>query len=664
MSDTQSDTQSVYWMDVKPTMPDNTAIQVLMERCGCSRKRAVTLLGIWNNDVDEAEKHHRMMESYTQDLHDESPSSTPEFLELAQSDPSSKGPFRSRSNSVKSHSTSSDMGYQSDAQKSVHDTNEDSSPKEWDFILPRLPWLEISTEDDFSPDSLAAAIQHGATTYRLRSYMNIYDPRLLRQDINANVMGFPLIFYAVESNDENMVRLLTEFGASASAVYEAFQVPLLAFAIMCGETLQLDTTNMVCVLLSKGASANSIPVDLFTPYLRDEATSIGQKGKNVISAAAETAWCSPATKTRLAKNINLTQRYFLEKSTKMKPPSSKKRQIARIKNCQGLLGIPYFLVGQTVATELLIQRLLTHLMMPTKQPLVLCFAGPSGHGKTELARQLGHLLSLDLEVVDCTTFTHEMELFGPRAPYHGYQTGSAVNNFLVEHSGRQCIVFLDEFEKTTKEIHQSLLLPFDNGEYRDRRTGDRINCSNTIWIMATNALDDTILDFYDHNDAIAGENADERARLLRKLCQQLQEGFLQKFGAPVTGRISDFIPLLPFSAGEQAVITHKCLLELAEDLRLPISLVKGPAERLIGDIRLLIRRDGTVCSTLAKAHYHNKLGARSLKAGAEKVKRIVLDAYLDDDEEIEEQNTLRDVVVDVDGEEIVSKILPVTKTAA
>ncbi|KAL6816078.1 P-loop containing nucleoside triphosphate hydrolase protein [Trichoderma camerunense] len=610
MSDTPSDTQSVFWMDVKPNMPDNTAIQVLMERCGCSRERAVTLLG---------------------------------------------------------------ARYQSDAKESVHDTNEDSRPKEWDFILPRLPRLDISTEDDFSPDCFAAAIQHGATAYRLQDYLRNYDSRLLEQDINANVMGFPLIFYAVESNDENMVRLLLEFGASASAVYEASQVPLLAFAIMCGETLQLDTTNMVCVLLSKGASANSIPMDLFAPYLRDEATSTGQKGKSAIDATTETAWCSPATKTRLARNINLTQRYFLEKSTKMKPPSAKKRQIARIKNCQGLLGVPYFLVGQTVATELLIQRLLTHLMMPTKQPLVLCFAGPSGHGKTELARQLGHLLSLDLEVVDCTTFTHEMELFGPRRPYHGYQTGSSVNNFLVEHSGRRCIVFLDEFEKTTTEIHQSLLLPFDNGEYRDRRTGDKINCSNTIWIMATNALDDTILDFYDQNDAIAGDDADERTRLLKKLGQQLQERFLQIFGmanldsctqAPVTGRISDFIPLLPFSAGEQAVITHKCLLELAEELRLPINLIKGPKERLIGDIRLLIRRDSTVCSTLAKAHYHNKLGARSLKAGAEKVKRIVLDAYLDDDEEIEEQNTLRDVVVDVDGDEIVGKILPVAKTTA
>ncbi|EHK17444.1 uncharacterized protein TRIVIDRAFT_160288 [Trichoderma virens Gv29-8] len=560
------------------------------------------------------------------------------------------------------------MGYKSEAEESTDDTHEDNHPKEWDFTLPRLPRLEISTEDDFSPDSLAAAIQHGATASRIRSYLTIYDPRLLGQDINANVMGFPLIFYAVASNDEDMVRLLTEFGASASAVYEASRVPLLAFAIMCSETLQIDTTNMVSVLLSKGASARVIPIDLFTPYLQDVIASSEHKGQTPTDGCAEAAWCSQATKARLSKNINLTQRYFLEKSTKMKPPSTKRRQIARIKNCQELLGIPYFLVGQTVATELLIQRLLTHLMMPMKQPLVLCFAGPSGHGKTELARQLGHLLSLDLEVVDCTTFTHEMELFGPRRPFVGYEQGSAVNNFLAKNSGKKCIVFLDEFEKTTKEIHQTLLLPFDNGEYRDRRNGDKINCLNTIWIMATNALDDAILEFYDHNEGIAGDDMEEKSRLLRKLSQQLQEGFLQQFGAnsqaPVTGRISDFIPLLPFSSGEQAVITHKCLLGLAQELRLPIQLSKSPLERLIGDLRLLIRRDGAVCSTLAKAHYHNKLGARSLKAGAEKVKRIVLDAYLDDDEEIEEQNNLRDVVIDVDGGEIVGKILPTTKTGA
>jgi hypothetical protein len=56
-------------------------------------------------------------------------------------------------------------------------------------------------------------------------------------------------------------------------------------------------------------------------------------------------------------------------------------------------------------------------------------------------------------------------------------------------------------------------------------------------------------------------------------------------------------------------------------------------------------------------HYHVKLGARSLMAGAEKVKRIVLEVYLNDDEEITEREGLRDFVVDVDDGEIVGKLL-------
>ncbi|KAL6886505.1 P-loop containing nucleoside triphosphate hydrolase protein [Trichoderma longibrachiatum] len=651
-------------MDIKPDMTDENEerVQTLVKECGCTRKRAIALLMICKNDVEAARRHHQVLESYSPTTRDESPSpSAPVLVELL-NNPTFRSPW-SLSTPPKSRRESLNMGCESDAQESTPGSDKSSHSKDWDFTLPRLPVLKIFTEDDFSPDSLASAIQHGASVHRMRGYLNNYDSALLKQDISANVMGFPLIFYAVETNDENMVRLLIDFGASASAVYEASQVPLLAFAIMCGETLQLDTTNMVNVLLSKGASPYTIPMELYVPYLVDIEKSLDMKGQKVVeepAEAAQAAWCSEATKERLVKNINLTQRYFLEKSTKLKRPSTRRRQVARIKHCEGLLGIPYFLVGQGVATELLTQRLLTHLMMPTRQPLVLCFAGPSGHGKTELARQLGHLLTLDLEVVDCTTFTHEMELFGPRRPYHGYEKGSAVNNFLAQHAGRKCIIFLDEFEKTTKEIHQTLLLPWDNGEYRDRRTGDRINCSNTIWIMATNALDETILDFYEHNNAIVGEDVDERIRLVRQLSQQLREAFLQQFGAPVTGRISDFIPLLPFSKGEQAVITHKCLLELAHDLRQPINLTKGH-ESLIGDIRLHIRKDGTVCSILAKKHYHSRLGARSLKTGAETVKRLVLDAYLDDDEEIEEHQYLRDAVIDVEGKDIVGKILPLAK---
>lgn len=68
------------------------------------------------------------------------------------------------------------------------------------------------------------------------------------------------------------------------------------------------------------------------------------------------------------------------------------------------------------------------------------------------------------------------------------------------------------------------------GEYQDRRNGDKINCSKTIWILATNALDNTILDFCEDNDAITGDDGDEKSRQVRKLSQQLRESFLQQFG--------------------------------------------------------------------------------------------------------------------------------------
>lgn len=103
--------------------------------------------------------------------------------------------------------------------------------------------------------------------------------------------------------------------------------------------------------------------------------------------------------------------------------------------------------------------------MPTGRPLVLLFAGPSGHGKTEVARNLGRLLGTPLKTVDCTHLDFETDLFGPWSPYQGWEKGSAVNNYLVSNSGKRCVVFMDEFEKTKDKVRQALLLPFESGEY-------------------------------------------------------------------------------------------------------------------------------------------------------------------------------------------------------
>lgn len=70
------------------------------------------------------------------------------------------------------------------------------------------------------------------------------------------------------------------------------------------------------------------------------------------------------------------------------------------------------------------------------------------------------------------------------------------------------------------------------GEYQDRRHLTTIDCSKTIWILATNALDDTIQSFCTtHKEELFdSSNEDEKQILARRLSKKLKESFLAQFG--------------------------------------------------------------------------------------------------------------------------------------
>ena len=500
--------------------------------------------------------------------------------------------------------------------------------------------------------------------------------------INGTVEGIPSIFYAVKSNDADLVRLWASYDANIAVVHPASGTPLLAYAIGLSEELDgCDTSDMVTTLLSLGASPKCIPDAFYQPYNRDlpeDELLVHIDGVDADGADLhyEWQWCRHASiRRRMVRTMHLTNRYHLDRATRLPRVSIRHRQVAAMRNAKGVLGIPHYLVGQTIAAHQLMRKLLTYLTVPSKKPLVLVFAGPSGHGKTELARKLGQLLDLALEVVDCTNVKEEIELFGPRAPYFGSENGSPLNNFIARNNGRRSIVFLDEFEKTSSKIHQTLLVPFDNGEYQDRRYRSMVDCSRTIWILATNALDRTILGFCSDNPAIlqhdtASGQSDYLKSLSRKLAGELRSSFLDCVGAPVTGRVSDFIPFLPFSKGEQAVVTHKFLLDLAKHVAAPVVL--GPAQgkdvgrtsggsgsedqhQALGNIKLCVRRDASVCTRLAEAEYREDLGARTLSNAVGNVKDLLVESYLEEDAEIEETNgqPKTEYVVDVRAGEIV-----------
>ena len=105
------------------------------------------------------------------------------------------------------------------------------------------------------------------------------------------------------------------------------------------------------------------------------------------------------------------------------------------------------------------------------------------------------------------------------------------------------------------------------------------------------------------------------------------------------------------------MVVHKYLLELGSTVEGPVDLSPGPREKLLGNVRVRIRRDASVCRILAQAEYHSDLGARSLINAVDSIKSLLVEAYLEIDEQIVETIQKSTFLVDVQSGEIVVKMI-------
>ncbi len=127
------------------------------------------------------------------------------------------------------------------------------------------------------------------------------------------------------------------------------------------------------------------------------------------------------------------------------------------------------------------------LREPEKPIGCYLFAGPTGVGKTEVARQLSHLLGVELLRFDMSEYMERhtvSRLIGAPPGYVGFDQGGLLTDGVDQHP--HCVLLLDEIEKAHPDLFNILLQVMDYGKLTDHN-GKSIDFRNVIVIMTTNA---------------------------------------------------------------------------------------------------------------------------------------------------------------------------------
>ncbi|KQQ46780.1 ATP-dependent Clp protease ATP-binding subunit ClpA [Rhizobium sp. Leaf311] len=146
--------------------------------------------------------------------------------------------------------------------------------------------------------------------------------------------------------------------------------------------------------------------------------------------------------------------------------------------------------GQDIAIEALstaIKLARAGLREPNKPIGSYVFSGPTGVGKTEVAKQLAASLGVEMLRFDMSEYMERhtvSRLLGAPPGYVGFDQGGLLTDGVDQHP--HCVVLLDEIEKAHPDIYNILLQVMDHGSLTDHN-GKKIDFRNVILIMTTNA---------------------------------------------------------------------------------------------------------------------------------------------------------------------------------
>lgn len=212
--------------------------------------------------------------------------------------------------------------------------------------------------------------------------------------------------------------------------------------------------------------------------------------------------------------------------------------------------------GQDAAIDALagaIKMARSGLGRPDKPIGSFLFSGPTGVGKTEVARQLAFIMGVELQRFDMSEYMERhavSRLIGAPPGYVGFDQGGLLTEAITKQP--HCVLLLDEIEKAHPDVYNILLQVMDHGTLTDNN-GRKADFRNVIIVMTTNAgaqsLTRNTIGF-----ATAATAGDELAEIKRL------------FSPEFRNRLDATISFTPLSADIILRVVDKFLMELEDQL--------------------------------------------------------------------------------------------------
>ena len=226
-------------------------------------------------------------------------------------------------------------------------------------------------------------------------------------------------------------------------------------------------------------------VELSARYIHDR--KLPDKAIDVIDEAGAAQHLVAASKRR--KTIGAKEiESVVAKIARIPPKNVSKDDAEVLKDLEASLKRVVF--GQDNAIDALssaIKLARAGLREPEKPIGNYLFAGPTGVGKTEVAKQLADTLGVEMLRFDMSEYMEKhavSRLIGAPPGYVGFDQGGMLTDGVDQHP--HCVLLLDEIEKAHPDVYNILLQVMDHGKLTDHN-GRTVDFRNVILIMTSNA---------------------------------------------------------------------------------------------------------------------------------------------------------------------------------